>query len=75
MGKIFDIYYRPIKNYKRRSRLPLIIIFLTMIELATRWLERLSYNDKQADTIANRLEQTWLYRYQCPTIITYDWRN
>ena len=46
-----------------------------MIELATRWLERLSYNDKQADTIAKRLEQTWLYRYQCPTIITYDWRN
>ena len=42
-----------------------------MIDLETRWLEIVCYNDKQADTIENLVEKTWLCRYPRPTIITY----
>ena len=50
---------------------PLILKALTMIDPATRWFEILRYDDKQASAIANLLDQTWLCRYPCPTIITY----
>ena len=33
------------------------------------------YNYKQADTIENLVEKTWLCRYPRPTIITYDCGN
>ena len=46
-----------------------------MIYPTTGWFEILLYNDKQADTIANLVYQTWLCRYPRPTIITYDQRN
>ena len=37
--------------------------------------EMVQYNDKQADTIPNIVEQAWICRYPSPTIITYDHRN
>ena len=46
-----------------------------MIGLSTGCFEILQYNDKQASTITNLVEQTWLCKYPCPTIITYDWGN
>ena len=46
-----------------------------MIDPATGWFEIVRYNDKQADTIANILEKTWLCRYPHRTIITYDRGN
>ena len=52
---------------------PLIIKALTMIEVITRWFKIIQYNDKQAATIENIVEQSWLYRYPRPEIITYDW--
>ena len=45
-----------------------------MIYPSTRWFEIVQYNN-QADTISNLVEQTWLCRYPCPTIITYDHVN
>ena len=35
-------------------------------------MEILQYKDKQAATIENVVEQTWLCRYPRPKIITYD---
>ena len=46
-----------------------------MIYPATGWLKILQYNYKQATTITNLVEQTWLCRYIRPTIITYDRGN
>ena len=46
-----------------------------MIKPATGWSEILRYNNKQADKITNPVDQTWLYRYPSPTIITYNWGN
>ena len=42
-----------------------------MLGLETGWFEIVQYNDKQADTIANLIEQKMLFRYPPPTIITY----
>ena len=46
-----------------------------MIDLLTGWFLVIQYRDKQAATIANLVEQTWLFRYLRPTMITYDSRN
>ena len=46
-----------------------------MIEPTTGWFEIVRYNYKQAATIANLVEQTWLYIYPLSTIITYDQGN
>ena len=43
-----------------------------MIDLATGWFEIVQYNDKQAATIENLVEQTWLCLYPRPMITTYD---
>ena len=51
---------------------PLILKELTMIYLATGWFEIVRYNDKQAATISNIVEQQCLCRHPCPTIFTYD---
>ena len=48
---------------------------LTIINPETGRFEIVQYNDKRSATIANLLEITWLCRYPCPTIITYDWVN
>ena len=40
-----------------------------MIYPETGWFEIEQYNDKQAATIVNLADKTWLYRYPLPTII------
>ena len=42
-----------------------------MLGLETGWFEIVQYNDKQAATIENLIEQKWLFRYPPPTIIMY----
>ena len=43
-----------------------------MIDPATGWFEIKQYDNKQANSIAQIVEQTWLLRYPWPNIITYD---
>ena len=43
-----------------------------MIDPATGWFEMKQIPDKEATTIANIVETTWLTRYPWPTIINYD---
>jgi hypothetical protein len=57
---------------KRKGEEPLRLWCITMIDPATGWLEIKEIKDKQADTIANIVEQTWLTRYPIPQILTYD---
>ena len=52
----------PYKIRREGNDKPLILNALTMIDLATGWFEIVSYNDKQAATISNIVEQTWLFR-------------
>ena len=53
----------------------LILKDLTMIDPETGCFEIIHYNDKQAATIENLVEQTWLCGYPRPKIITYDRGN
>ena len=46
-----------------------------MIDPEIGWFEIVQYSGKQADTIENLVEQTWLCRYTRPRIIKYDCRN
>ena len=41
----------------------------------TGWFEIVQYNDKQAATIPNLVDQTWLCRYSFPIMITYKRGN
>jgi transposase InsO family protein len=43
-----------------------------MIDPTTGWFEMKQINDKEATTVANIVETTWLTRYPWPTMITYD---
>ena len=49
---------------------PFLLKVLTMIDLSTRWFEIVQYNDQQASKISNMVNQTWLWKYPFPTIIT-----
>ena len=42
-----------------------------MIDPVTGWFEIVQYNDKQAATIENLVDQTWLCRYPRLKIIIY----
>ena len=57
---------------KRKGKVTLTLWCVTMIDPATGWFEIRQIQDKQAITIANIVEQTWLSRYPWPTQITYD---
>ena len=48
---------------------------LTVIDPTTGWFEIVQYNNKQAATISNLVEQTWLCRYPHLKIITNDSGN
>ena len=54
---------------------PLILKALTRIDPEIGWIEIVQYNNKQAATIANLVDKTWLCRYPRPTIITYNRGN
>ena len=43
-----------------------------MIDSATRWFEMREISNKEAVTIANLVEQTWLTRYPWPTQVIFD---
>ena len=43
-----------------------------MIYPVTGWLKITQYNDKRAKSIANLVENTWLYRYPRPMVIMYE---
>ena len=45
---------------------------LTMINPATGWFEIAQIPDKRADTVANKLETTWLVRYPWPQNVIHD---
>ena len=42
-----------------------------MIDPATGWFKIVQHHDKQAATISNMVEQTWLCKYPRPEIIMY----
>ena len=46
-----------------------------MVDSEIGWFLIVQYNDKQSNTIANLVYQTWFCRYPRPTIITYDQGN
>ena len=45
---------------------------VTMIDPATNWFEMKDIKSKDAPTVANVVEQTWLSRYPWPNIIQFD---
>ncbi|CAJ1938684.1 unnamed protein product, partial [Cylindrotheca closterium] len=45
---------------------------LTMIDPATGWFKIAEIPDKRADTVSNKLEQTWLVRYPWPQHVILD---
>ena len=57
---------------KRKGKSPLQLWCITMIDPATSWFEMKEIKNKEAPTIANILEQTWLTRYPIPQVLTYD---
>jgi hypothetical protein len=62
----------PYCTSKRKSKVALKLWCVTMIDPATGWFEMKQINDKEATTVANIVETTWITRYPWPTVITYD---
>ena len=56
----------------KKTKKPLILWAITMIDPATGWFEMREIKTKSADVISNIVEQAWLTRYPWPTQITYD---
>jgi transposase InsO family protein len=57
---------------KRKGKSQLTLWAVTMIDPATSWFEITEIKTKDAATVANAVEQTWLTRYPWPTQIVYD---
>jgi Integrase zinc binding domain len=57
---------------KRRGKDPLTLWCVTMIDPATGWFEMKEVKNKEAFTVAQIVEQTWLTRYPWPTEIVFD---
>jgi transposase InsO family protein len=57
---------------KQKGRKSLELWCVTMIDPATGWFEMKQLENKEAITVANIVETTWLSRYPWPTIINYD---
>jgi hypothetical protein len=57
---------------KRRGKKNLILWCVTMIDPATGWFEMKQIPNKNSNTVANIVEQTWLTRYPWPTQVTFD---
>jgi hypothetical protein len=43
-----------------------------MIDPATSWFENKEVQNREAQTVASVVEQTWLTRYRWPTIVVFD---
>jgi len=50
----------------------LSLLVLTIIDLATRWIEIVRVPDKRSETIALAFDRTWMSRYPRPVNIIYD---
>ena len=61
----------PYKIQQRKGK-DKILWCVTMIDPATGWFEIAECPDKEANTIANLVEQTWLTRYPWPNILNFD---
>ena len=59
-------------NRKNKSKQPLILWAITMIDPATGWFEMREIKTKSADVIANILEIAWLSRYPWPLQLIFD---
>ena len=57
---------------ERKGKKPLSLHCMTMIDPATGWFEMVEIPNKQADTISNILEQTWMCRYPWPQKVICD---
>ena len=57
---------------KNKTKKPLTLWALTMIDPATGWFEMREIKTKSADSVANVLEQAWLTRYPWPTRMIFD---
>jgi hypothetical protein len=57
---------------KNKTKKPLTLWALTMIDPATGWFEMREIPTKKADVVANVLEQAWLTRYPWPTQMIFD---
>ena len=57
---------------KNKTKKPLTLWALTMIDPTTGWFEMREIKTKSADTVANVLEQAWLTRYPWPTRMIFD---
>ena len=57
---------------KRKGKETLTLQAVTMIDPASGWFEIAEYKDKESNTIANLIEQTWLSRYPWPEKCIYD---
>ena len=66
-------YSIPTKKKRNQKEARVLKLWaLTMIDPATGWLEIKDIKTKQADNVANVLEQTWLTRYPRPSVITLN---
>ena len=59
-------------NLKKHPGKELTLHAVTMIDPATGWFEIKQIPNKEAHTVAETVEQTWLSRYPWPTQITLD---
>jgi hypothetical protein len=57
---------------KRKGKSTLELWCVTMIDPATSWFEIKPITNKNAITVAEVVETTWLTRYPRPSQITYD---
>src|SRR5210317_613071 len=61
-----------IKQRKGKDAPVIHLNYVTMIDPATRWFEMVPTFKKDAGTIANIVESTWLTRYPLPSELIYD---
>jgi hypothetical protein len=57
---------------RRKGKKELVFQAVTFMDPATGWFELKQTKTKQADEVANLVEQTWLSRYPWPEFITFD---
>jgi len=65
--------YADLINIKNKSNNQILRLwYLTMIDPATGWFNLKELKDKEAISVANLVEQTWLTRYLWPSKIVFD---
>jgi hypothetical protein len=57
---------------RRKGTKDLVVQVVTLMNPVTGWFELKQTRTKQADKVANLVEQTWLSRYPWPEFITFD---